>query len=177
MRDAIDAIDAGIEAAEQAMQAIIDEHGGDEGLIADLIDEKGKLAKKDVSTRLKEIKEDNDSAEERKVLRIYAALADEQSDATKKRNAGIKELHAKVGEKYGKLTEDEIKQLVITQKWLASLTVALEGEVSSASRQLARRVTELAERYAIPMPQLTCEAAALSARVDEHLKSMGAVWE
>jgi len=32
-----------------------------------------------------------------------------------------------------------------------------------------------AERYATPLPQLTGEVATLSARVDGHLKKMGAV--
>ena len=33
------------------------------------------------------------------------------------------------------------------------------------------------ERYATPLPQLTIEVVALAARVDEHLKKMGAVWK
>ena len=36
--------------------------------------------------------------------------------------------------------------------------------------------SQLAERYATPLPTLTKELATLSARVDEHLKKMGAVW-
>jgi type I restriction enzyme M protein len=31
--------------------------------------------------------------------------------------------------------------------------------------------------YATPLPQLTVEVATLTARVDEHLKKMGAVWK
>jgi hypothetical protein len=34
-----------------------------------------------------------------------------------------------------------------------------------------------AERYATPLPQLTDEVATLAARVDGHLKKMGAVWK
>ena len=34
-----------------------------------------------------------------------------------------------------------------------------------------------AERYATPLPQLLDEVATLAARVDEHLKKMGAVWK
>jgi hypothetical protein len=36
------------------------------------------------------------------------------------------------------------------------------------------RIRQLPERYATPLPQLTDEVAALSARVDEHLRKMGA---
>jgi type I restriction enzyme M protein len=38
------------------------------------------------------------------------------------------------------------------------------------------RIRQLAERYATPLPTLTKDLATLSARVDEHLKKMGAVW-
>lgn len=34
-----------------------------------------------------------------------------------------------------------------------------------------------AERYAIPLPQLTDKVTTLAARVDGHLKKMGAVWK
>jgi type I restriction enzyme M protein len=34
-----------------------------------------------------------------------------------------------------------------------------------------------AERYAPRLPQLTDEVATLAARVEEHLKRMGAVWK
>ena len=45
-------------------------------------------------------------------------------------------------------------------------------------RDGARRLSrQLAERYATPLPQLTDEVAALAARVEEHLKRMGATWK
>lgn len=37
----------------------------------------------------------------------------------------------------------------------------------------APAIRQLAERYAAPLPQLVDEVAALSARVDQHLKKMG----
>ena len=38
------------------------------------------------------------------------------------------------------------------------------------------RIRQLAERYAAPLPKLTDEVAPLAARVDGHLKKMGASW-
>ena len=38
-------------------------------------------------------------------------------------------------------------------------------------------IRQLAERYATPLAQLTDELATLAARVDGHLKKMGAVWK
>jgi type I restriction enzyme M protein len=45
------------------------------------------------------------------------------------------------------------------------------------SEPLTARIRKLAERYATPLPQLVDEVEALSARMEEHLKRMGAAWE
>ena len=42
---------------------------------------------------------------------------------------------------------------------------------------LTARNRELAERYATPLPKLIEEVEMLAARVDEHLKKMGASWK
>jgi len=77
---------------------------------------------------------------------------------------------------YGKLTEAEIKTLIVDDKWLAQLTADVQSELDRVSQALTGRIRELAERYATPLPQLTTEVETLAARVDEHLKKMGAVW-
>ena len=82
-------------------------------------------------------------------------------------------LLAKVAAQYGKLTEDEIKTLVVDDKWLATLAAAVQGELDRVSQTLTGRIRQLTERYASPLPQLTDEAATLAARVEEHLKKMG----
>ena len=72
-----------------------------------------------------------------------------------------------------KLTEDEIKTLVVDDKWLATLAAGVQGELDRVSQALTGRIRQLAERYATPLPQLTDEVETLAARVDEHLKKMG----
>jgi len=79
-------------------------------------------------------------------------------------------------EKYAQLSVDEIKTLVVDDKWLARLATDLQGELERVGQTLSARIRELAERYATPLPQLVDEVAMLSARMEEHLKRMGAVW-
>ena len=67
--------------------------------------------------------------------------------------------------------------LVVEDKWMAALNVAIHGEMDRISQALTQRVKQLAERYATPLPKLTDEVATLAARVDGHLKKMGAVWK
>jgi type I restriction enzyme M protein len=80
---------------------------------------------------------------------------------------------AKVAAQYGKLTEEEIKTLVVNDKWLATLAAAVQGELDRVSQTLTGRIRELSDRYATPLPQLTEEVEALAARVEEHLQKMG----
>jgi len=86
-------------------------------------------------------------------------------------------LEAKLDAKYPTLTEDEIKTLVVDDKWLATLAATVQGELDRVSQTLTGRIRQLAERYVAPLPQLTDEVATLASRVDEHLKKMGAVWK
>ena len=50
-----------------------------------------------------------------------------------------------------------------------------QGDLDRVSQTLTGRIRQLAERYATPLPLLTDEVAALAAKVDAHLKKMGAV--
>ncbi len=78
--------------------------------------------------------------------------------------------------KYPKLTEAEIKTLVVDDKWFASIQAAIEGEVQRLTQQLAGRVKELEERYTHPLPKLEHVVVELTTKVEHHLKQMGLVW-
>ena len=74
---------------------------------------------------------------------------------------------------YAKLTEDEVKALLVQGKWLAQVQADVGAEVDRVSEALAGRVKVLAERYATPLPKLAENLDALSAKVAAHLKRMG----
>ena len=154
-----------------------EEHGGEEGLLADATNDKGKLTKASVNARLKEIKGDAEAADERKALQRYLALIEQEAAAADKLSDVQAKLTEQIAAKYPKLTEDEIKTLVVDDKWLATIAAAVHSELDRVSQTLTGRIRQLAERYATPLPQLTDEVAALAGRVDEHLKRMGAVWK
>ena len=133
-----------------------EEHGGEGGLLEDAKNDKDKLTKASVAARLKEIgKADPDTADERKVLQDYLALIEQDADTGAKLKAAQDALMAKVAAKYGQLTEDEIKTLVVDDKWLATLAAAVQGELDRVSQTLTGRIRQLAERYATPLPKLT----------------------
>jgi type I restriction enzyme M protein len=179
-RDAIAALEAELAAIEQQLDEKREEQGGEDGLLAEVVEgesDKQKITARAVKARLMEIGKDPDYAEERAALKEYGALLDRQADIKATLKAAQEALAEKLDAKYRKLTEDEIKSLVVDTKWLAILAAAVQGELDRVSQTLTGRIRQLAERYAMPLPQLTDEVAALAARVDGHLKEMGAVWK
>jgi type I restriction enzyme M protein len=173
----IEKLEAEVATIEQTMEEMAEEHSGEEGLLEEAKNDKDKHTKASVTARLNEIKGDADAAGERKLLKEYLALIEKEAATSAKIKAAQEALIANVASQYGKLTEDEIKTLVVKDKWLATLAAAVQGELDRVSQTLTGRIRQLAERYAVPLPQRTCEVATLAARVDEHLKKMGAVWK
>ena len=64
----------------------------------------------------------------------------------------------------------------MTSEHSPTLHTSLQAELDRVSQTLTRRIRELAERYATPLPALEDEVAVLSAKVGDHLKRMGVVW-
>ncbi|MBP6965139.1 MAG: type I restriction-modification system subunit M [Armatimonadetes bacterium] len=176
-QQAIDALEAEIARLAQEVEEMRDEHGGEEGLLSEVMAENGKVTKGDVKSRLREIKGDSDFADEREVLEKYLALVEKESETTKKMKDARKALDVKLAARYGELTDEEVIVLVVDDKWLASLAAHVRSELDRVSQSLTGRTRELAERYAIPLPKLGEEVEDLSTRVDEHLKDMGFAWK
>ena len=74
------------------------------------------------------------------------------------------------------LTEEEVKALVIDDKWLARLEKAVSEVVDGIGHRLVNDVYALAERYAMPLPELERTVKELEAKVGAHLERMGFQW-
>jgi type I restriction enzyme M protein len=173
---AIETLQARQEAAALELDEFVEEHTGEEGLLADAVNEKGNTTKSATKDRLKAIEHEPESEEERDALTRSLALNEVESEASKAVSEAHVALDEKVLARYGRLTETEIKTLVVEDKWLASVRTTIDGEVQRLTRQLAGRVKELEGRYAQPLPALEQELEAFSAKVEEHLKEMGLAW-
>ncbi len=172
-RDAIAQLETERDAITRQMEELDEEHGGEDGLLAEARNDKGKLTKVSVAARLKDIKNDADGAEERKQLNAYLTLIEQESAASKKVKDAQKQLDAKVAAQYAKLSADDIQTLVVDDKWLTTLAADVQTELDRVSQALTGRIKQLAERYAEPLPQLAAEVAMLNAKVEAHLMKMG----
>lgn len=172
---AIEQREAERDAISRQMEELDEEHGGEEGLLNEAKNDKGKLTKASVKARQTAIKRDKEAADERKLLDAYADLIEQEAAASKAVKDAQKALDTKVAAQYAKLTEAEIKTLVVEDKWLAALAASVQGELDRVSQSLTGRIRQLAERYATPLPRMAEEVETLATRVDEHLKKMGFV--
>ncbi|MFA6373518.1 MAG: type I restriction-modification system subunit M [Methanothrix sp.] len=169
---AIDQIAAELDSVIARMAELEEEHGGEDGAFSEL----EKVNKGNVAARLKEIKGDKEAKDEAAVLSDWLKLAKDEADFEMRLKDAEAKLDGKAYARYPKLSEDEIKVLVVEDKWLAALDAAIHGEMDRISQALTQRVKELAERYAKPLPKLTEEVETLSENVNEHLKRMGFSW-
>ncbi len=177
-RAAIDALDAQIAELEQKMKDALEDGAGEDGLLIEVIEvegEKQKITAKAIKARLKEIGRDADLADEREALATYQGLMNNLDETKRKRKAAEEKLYAKVHARYFTLADDDVKTLVVSDKWLATIDARVGGEVARVAHALTTRVRALAERYEKPLPELEKDVEAFAARVAGHLKVMEAI--
>ncbi len=175
-QDVIEMLQTKQATAESELAEYIEEHTGEDGLLAEATTDKGNITASSVKERLKASQGEPDSNEEREVLTSCALLIDAVSKVSRAVKKEQEALDQQVLAHYATLTEDEIKTLVVADKWVASIHIAIDGEVQRVTQELTGRVQELEERYAEPLPDLASEVDEFSAKVEAHLQKMGIDW-
>ena len=160
--------EATVENLKARIQESEEENSAEDMVFADL----DKINLTTVKALLKEKQKGMVAKEELAVMKNYIAL----NEQVKKTDLVIKtakeQIEKAVLEIYPKLTEAEIKQLVIEQKWMKHLGNALHQEQERISQTLAQRVKELAERYETPLPQIAESVKTYEEKVMQHLAKL-----
>ena len=107
------------------------------------------------------------------VLHDWVRMANGESERKNVASTASKSLNKRTLEKYAALEDVEIKQLVVEDKWFASLRKAVNEVLHDTGGRLATRLRELDERYARPLPDLQRDVNTFEAKVEEHLRKMG----
>lgn len=189
---AICELEATLENVAARMTEMEEENGGEEGYLGAL----DKIAKGEINARLKELRMENGELkrkttadnsqlstfnspldEEVFVLNAWLKLCTQESDLRKALKEAEAALDALSLAQYPKLSEAEIKTLVVEDKWLVVIAAAIHGEMDRISQALTQRVKELAERYETPLPQAVKQLAMLEQTVNAHLERMGFSWQ
>ena len=165
-------LNADVEAAAQAVEESAEEHGGDEGLLSDAVNDKGKLTQAAVKDALKEARAAQD---EETIECAKAAIELLQAEAAAKKAA--KEAQATLDtatlKKYGDLSDADVQSLVLDDKWAATIRNRVVAEVNALTLDLVTRLQQLGERYAETVGALRADQEKLEAKVANHLAEMG----
>ncbi len=106
-------------------------------------------------------------------MKQYKSAYDNEKKAKKAVKEAEKQLDKQVIEKYPQLSEDDVKTLVVDDKWLPAIKGQIDGEVGAISRSLTQRVNELAGRYNKAVVEIDEEVDELEGKVNRHLSQMG----
>lgn len=168
--------EAALESTQAEITAYAEEHTGEEGALSEATNDKGGLTKATLTAFVKAHKGNPDEKE-------ALALAQEVLELFKKEAALKKALKTQAAAldeatlaKFQALTEDEVRSLVVEDKWLAALKAAIQTEIDAISQRLTGRVKQLAERYAHTLAELDQQGQALEEKVNAHLQKMGLAW-
>jgi len=174
-KNQLETLQAEHETINHELEQFIEEYTAEEGLLEDAVNEKGNVTKGAIQDRLKAIgnKPDDEFVEEKDAISSCLNLLEKEAKAKKEIKDSQDKLDKKVLSKYSELTEDEIKTLVIGDKWFAAISEAIQDEVNRLTQQLAGRIKELEERYAETLSELEQSVSEYSQRLEEHLKKMG----
>jgi type I restriction enzyme M protein len=154
-----------------------EEQGGDEGLLCEVINDKGNITKGDLSKRIKEIKEDKDLEEELDILKQYEKLLSQESKYNTDIKKTVADLEKIIYDQYEKLSIEEIKEMVVERKWCSSIFDCISDNYSAISHRLANRITELVERYEDTLQSIEEEVEQYEVKVKTHLERMGFSWK
>ncbi|GAA1989709.1 class I SAM-dependent DNA methyltransferase [Microbacterium pumilum] len=171
-RAEVDNLIAGLRAVTQSIEEYTAEHAVEDGLLWEAVED-DKISAATAKKRLQIAKAENAEAEEiaalTHVTRLYTAEA-----AAKK---AVKDAAGKLDEKalvqYGQLSPDDIKTLVIDDKWGATIAARISAELVVSVQRFTTRLRVLANRYEATLDELDAELDVLTAKVANHLAEMG----
>jgi type I restriction enzyme M protein len=167
---ALEELEAEKEAFSRSREEMEEEYTGEEGILEDIKNDKGKITKATVQARIKELQQELDWGEELKVLKEYLGLMEKETEAGNRVKMAEKDLDKQLLGKYHQLSEEEIKTLVVKDKWMTRITEEVTTELDRISQRLTQRIRELAERYESTLGELSAQVEDLEAEVSKMLE-------
>lgn len=169
-------LNSDLESVQAEIAQYEEEHAGEEGLLSDATNDKGSLTK---ATLTKYVKDNKGNTAEKEGLTLaneLLKLIEKEADLKKKVKAKEAELDQKTLDQYGRLTEAEVRVLVVDDKWLTTIKSTIQTEIDAISQRLTNRIKELGERYDTKLSEQEHNLREVEGRVAEHLQKMGMVW-
>lgn len=171
--DDISKLEEHINSIENNISQIEEDYGSEGEVLFDFYEgEKIKSANVDKVVKKKN-KDNSYTQEEFDVLVAYSGFNKELKDANKQLKDLKLALDALARNKIKELTEQEIKEIVINDKWSRSIFDGIDSLYTRISHGLANRILELAERYEDTLFEIEEDVDKYENQVKEHLRKLG----
>jgi type I restriction enzyme M protein len=169
----VDELSVAADEAAAALQEYLEEHAVEGGLLAEALNDAEKVTKVSATARLKVARhEDTDRDEINALARVIDFFnADARAKADHKEAAEA--LAVVTFKQYDCLTEDEVKGLVLDDKWAATVKSGIESQAQALTSALVDRITELGRRYDMTAERISFDIMWLTDKVAVHLSAMG----
>ncbi|MBP3818759.1 MAG: SAM-dependent DNA methyltransferase [Butyrivibrio sp.] len=169
------------EAINVQMEELREEESGEEGLLREVLNDKGdNIPKANLTKRLKEIKDKgtdkNEDGDEYTCLTRYKGLMDKRDADLKKSKDARNALDKKLKDKYGELTVEEIKELLFEKKWMAKIVADINAVAAQVLNDLSSTVLLIAKRYEHTLGEIEKSTAESRVEVMAALERMGYKW-
>lgn len=155
--------------ASTMLESYLEEHGTENGLLGDCFDDKDKITLKSLKSALKSC----DDVDEKQAITHAIKLFEQEKQAKDELKSATELLDLAIFKRYGTLSIDEIKTLVVKDKWLATLESEIRSQIERRVQGFITRLATLENRYESPLSVLTDEVAHWENQVNHHLKAIG----
>ena len=168
----IDDLTAVAEEASRAVEGYVEENTAEDDLLTEGMED-DKISKALATERLKIARYEGSDPDEITALDHLIKLYNAEAVAKKAAKEAQAVLNLATLKQYGKLTEGQIKTLILDDKWQATVIGRIASDVESLTFALVARLKELGNRYSETVGSLDMELAKLDDKVADHLAAMG----
>ena len=165
----IDSIENDANICQSEIDAIIEEYCSEDSLLAEYYD-KEKLLLDKLKKDIKDNKLDDEALEVAKKLVMLKESSSKYTKSLKELNTELDKL---VRAKYPTLTTEQIKHLVLNQKWFGYLYAELQTVYQNICHKITNQIVELVERYETTLSEIETQVTYYESKVKDHLKRMG----
>lgn len=151
------------------------ENSGEDGLFSE------PLSEKEVSAKLKQMKGDEESLEEKTIFEKWLILKNEEKKLKENIKLLSNQLQQKLLEFYSEKTEQINEELIINlivyEKWLKTLKINIENILNNLILELIDRLLELSRRYDDTLSNIEQKLKHGENEIKQFLMQMGLQYE
>lgn len=164
----LDQLNESVAETRRRVDDFIEENAVEDGLLAAAMED-DKVTKTLASARLRVAKREGNNPDEVKALQQLISMFEAEAAAKKAVKEKQAALDLETVNKYGDLTESDVKSLLLDEKWYGEVALRVGVVVQGKELDLTSRLTQLGRRYAETLDEIESRLSEVDAVVADRL--------